>query len=227
MNIPNLFDNNTPRIFRERVGTSTQLNSSKLIIYALGDRTSGLRGIVRIERNIDRLSVVQDSVDRSADSGRSRGEALQQAVLLRGFHHVVDGELALGDLELVPRASQLNDRLAGDSRKNQTVQRAGDELSLALLVDPEEEDVHRASLHDNSVGAHAQDLAVALLFPLVSGQNRRSVVGSQLVGSVTTRPGTHMVLICDQLDRLEAGGIVRTRRRANSVQHASLGWMNA
>lgn len=139
----------------------------------------------------------------------------------------MDGELALGDLELVPRASQLNNRLASDSRKNQTVQRAGDQLSLALLVDPEEEDVHRTSLHDNSVGAHAQDLAVALLFPLVSGQNRRSVVGSQLVGSVTTRPGTHMVLICDQLDRLEAGGVVRTRRRADSVQHASLGWMNA
>ena len=139
----------------------------------------------------------------------------------------MDGELSLGDLELVPLAGELDDGLTSNTGKNETVQRSGDELLLALLVDPQEEDVHGTSLHDDAVGTHSQQLAVALLLPLVGGQNGGGVVGAELVSAVTTRPSTDVFLIGDQLDGLEAGGVVGTGGRADGVHLAGLGRMHA
>ena len=120
----------------------------------------------------------------AADCRSARREALQETMLGGSLLDVVDGEHPLAHLELVPLARQLEDRLARDARQNQPVQRTRDQLLLALLVDPEEEDVHRAALHDDAVGTHTQQLAVALLLPVVRGQNRRRVVRAKLIRKV-------------------------------------------
>lgn len=215
-----LSHHNAPRIFAEGIGNLTELDARELVVHTLRNRTSRLAGILRIERNVDHLALVQNAVDRSADSRRAGREALQQTMLGRRLLHLVDGEDTLTDLELVPLARQLQDGLARDARQDHAVQRAGDQLLLALLVHPEEENVHGAALLDHAVGTDTQQLAVALLLPVVRRQDRRSVVRAQLVGAVTARPRAHVVLVGHQLDGLEARRVVGAGGRADGVDLA-------
>ena len=222
-----LVNDDTPGILWERIWKNAQLDARQFVVHSLRHGTRRLGRILRIQRDVDHLSVEQNSVDRAADRSSARSEALQQSLLRSSLLDIINRELLLRHLELVPLARELQNGLARDAGQNQSVQRTRDQLLLALLVDPQEEDVHRAALHDDSLRTHAQQLAVALLLPLVRGQDRRTVVGAQLVGSVAAGPRAHVVCVRHQLDGLEARGVVGTRRRADRVHLAALGRMNA
>lgn len=137
-----LINANRPRILRERILDQTELNAGHSVEESLSKRTSGLRRILRIKRNLVFHTLVGDAVNRTNDSSSTGHEALEKlqiippktatySILLASLHDLIDGELSLRDLELVPLSGELNDGLSGDTRKNGTVQRSSDEFLLA------------------------------------------------------------------------------------------------
>lgn len=95
----------------------------------------------------------------------SSGKRLNQSSLGIGLNDLVNGVLALGNLQLIAqtRASHLQDASAGNAVQDQlVVQRSGDELLLAVLARPDNEEVAGTGLSALAILAiQPQDLVVA------------------------------------------------------------------
>jgi hypothetical protein len=68
------------------------------------------------------------------------------AIFLAGLKDLSHGVRTLGDIKVAPVLAEFDDRAACDSRKDRTIERSGDELSLSLSCFPEDKEVHCADL---------------------------------------------------------------------------------
>jgi len=177
------------------------------IIDTLGDRTD------TITRDMIVLALVADAANRGHDSSSASTEGLEHTALIDSLCNLSHGVVTLADLELLPAASKLDSAATSDTRKDHiSHKRAGDELLLALLVDPEDEEVHGTHLSDLIV-EEPENLVVTLLCSLSLRNKGDGVVATDLVAATATGPGTAVfTLVAQKLHRLPAGGIIRTDR---------------
>ena len=120
----------------------------------------------------------------------------------------MNGKLALHHVKLLPLLGQLNDRVARDSWQNGAVQWRRDQLLLALLVDPQEKNIHRAHL-GHLVVEQPEHLRVALLGCERLRQNSARIVGPELCVACAAGPRAHKLVVRVQLDGCKPFGIVR------------------
>lgn len=135
---------------------------------------------------------------RISTYGSSSGKGFDQASLGVSLNDLVNGVLALGNLQLVAQAltGQLQDASASHSVQDQlVVQRSSDELLLAVLALPDNKEVAGASLGTLAVLAiQPQDLVVAAATGLGGGSQTRAVVGTDLGIAKATDPGADHIL---------------------------------
>jgi len=178
-----------------------------LIIDTLGDRANAFA------RDLVVLALVADAANRGNDSSGASAEGLKHTTLIDSLGDLSHGVIALTDLELLPATGKLDSAATSDTRENHIGhKRASDELLLALLVDPEDEEVHGTDLSDLVV-EEPENLVVALLSGLPLGDKGDGVVATDLVAATASGPGTAVLtLVAEQLDGLPASGVVGADR---------------
>jgi len=196
-------------------------NTLDLIIDTLGDRANAFA------RDLVVLALVADAADRRHHSGSTSTESLKNTALVDSLGNFSHGVVALTDLEFLPAASKLDSAATSDTRKNHIGdKRASDELLLALLIDPEDEEVHGTDLSDLVV-EEPENLVVALLGSLSLRDKSDGVVTTNLVATTASGPGTAVLtLVAQKLDWLPAGGIVGTDRAEDNKDLCLLGESN-
>mmetsp|Transcript_9728 Transcript_9728/g.16926 ORF Transcript_9728/g.16926 Transcript_9728/m.16926 type:complete len:284 (+) Transcript_9728:723-1574(+) len=177
------------------------------------------------QRDVVLFASVVEGLHR-ADDGRSPGpERLNHPLLLQSLddlRHVVD---LLGDLELAPLPTDVQDRVPRHPRQDDIPDGRRDQLRLPILVDPEEELVHGAHLSDLVI-EQPQVLRVALLNSIHLGQNCPTVVRSNFEGAESSRRSSGEVFVREQLDGLEALPEVRPDGTADDVEERPSGRPN-
>jgi len=193
-------------------------NALDLIIDTLGDRADAFT------RDLVVLALVADAADRRHDSSSTSTESLKNTALVDGLGNLGHGVITLTDLEFTPAASKLDSAATSDTRKNHiSDKRAGDELLLTLLVDPQDEEVHGTDLSDLVV-EQPENLVVTLLSGLPLRDKSDGVVATNLVAATASGPGTAVLtLIAQQLDWLPASGIVWADRAEDDEDLGLLG----
>jgi len=163
-----------------------------LIIDTLGDRANA------ITRDVVVLTLVADAADRRHHSSSASTKGLKNTALIDGLGNLSHGVVALADLELLPATSKLDSAATSDTRKDHiSHKRAGDELLLALLVDPEDEEVHGTHLSDLVV-EQPENLVVTLLGSLSLRNKSDGVVATDLVAATASGPGTAVLTLVAQ-----------------------------
>ena len=149
-----------------------------------------------------------DTLNGGDNGSGTAAEGLLDAALLAGLNNIVDGEALLSDLDVAELAGEGENRVASNAGENGAVKRSGDDLALALLVLPNNQEVHGANLIDHIIGAKPEDLLEALLGGLALDGNGASIVAAKLEGTRSSGPGAVVLGVDQELDGLEASGIV-------------------
>jgi len=163
-----------------------------------------------------------DQTDGGDKEGGSSGEGLDETTILISVEDLLHGELALDDLEAVDVvlggvgggqtvSGDVQDTGASDTLENQVVlERGGDELLLALLGLPDNEEVAGTGFGDAGVVAEQpENLIVATSAGFTLSDERRTVVGTELGVTETTGPCTDGVLLAGKkLEALSLGDLL-------------------
>lgn len=125
-------------------------------------------------------------------------ESLNDSSLLVGLENLVNGVLALDNLELLgqARTGELDNAAAGDAVQDQLiVKRGGDELELALLGAPHQEEVAGTGLSAIVLrSVEPENLTEATLVCLKSSEQAGAVVGADLGITESANPSADHVL---------------------------------
>ena len=158
-------------------------------------------------------------------------EALEDATLSVGLDELVDGVLPLGDLDLTSEsgASEVKTAGPGDTIENElVVKRSRDELLLAVLALPDDEEVASTGLCALTLGTvKPQDLVEASPAGILSGHEGGTVVGTDLCVAETTDPGADHVLGGSVEAHATDGGVHARHEGDDDIEHGFLGCLDA
>lgn len=159
------------------------------------------------------------------------GESLDDAALLVSLDDLIDGVAALDNLDLLSKAGlgELENGAAGDTVENElVVKRSSDELELALLGAPDDEEVGSTGLSAVSLLAvKPEDLVEAAGLGLVGGEEGRTVVGTDLGVAETANPSADHILGVGVKAHATGGAVHARHERGGDEEEGLLGSLDA
>ena len=169
------------------------------------------------------IALVAQLADRGDDCCGTGAEYLFQLAVVRSLHDVSDRQTLLG-YRNAPLLEQLDAAHAGNARQNGANGRSGVDRAVDL-----EEAVHGADFLDILVlnAVEPQGLLVAELVRLDLRDQGCRVVAAALGEAGAARACTGVLVLDEDLYRIDAGGVVSADRRAYDDELVGAGGANA
>ena len=209
---------------------SVYLYSPAQLIRQLAPLDAG-QGVVQLVGNFAHLTVVDMSnialvaqlANRRDNSSSTGAEYLFQLAVVGSLHNVSDRQALLG-YRNAPVLEQLDAAHTGNARQNGANSRSGVNGAVDL-----EEAVHGADFLNVLVlnAVQPQGLLVAQLVCLYLRDQGCSVVAAALGEAGAARAGTSVLILDEDLNRVDAGGVVCADRRAYDDELVGAGGANA
>ena len=194
-------------------------NSPAQLVRNLAPLNTG-QGIIQLVRNLADFAVVDISdialvaqlADRRDDRSGTGAEYLFQLAFLGCLHDISDRQALLG-YRNTPVLEQVDAGAAGDARQNRTDTRSGVNRAVNL-----EEAVHGTDFLDILMlyAIQPQGLLIAEIMCLDLRDQGCRVVAAALGEAGTARACTGVLVLNEDLNRVDAGGVVCADRRAGA-----------
>lgn len=163
--------------------------------------------------------------------GSTSSESLNDAAFGVGLDNLGDVVLSLGNLELVAQslAGQLEAASSSNTVKDQLiVERSSDDLLLAVLALPDDEEVAGTGLGTLALSTvQPENLMVAASSGIGGGQQGRTVVSADLGVAEATNPGADHVVGRGVKSHSTGGSVQAGHEGDNDVEEGGLGSSNA
>ena len=173
--------------------------------------------------DVSNIALVAQLANRRDNSGSTGAEYLFQLAVVGSLHNVSDRQALLG-YRNAPVLEQLDAAHTGNARQNGANSRSGVNGAVDL-----EEAVHGADFLNVLVlnAVQPQGLLVAQLVCLYLRDQGCSVVAAALGEAGAARAGTSVLILDEDLNRIDAGGVVSADRRAYDDELVGAGGANA
>ena len=173
--------------------------------------------------DVGNIALVAQLTDRRDNGSGAGAEYFLQRAVVGSLHNVSDRQTLLG-YRNAPVLEQIDAAHAGNARQNGADGRSGVNRAIDL-----EEAVHGADFLDILVlnAVQPQGLLVAQLVCLHLRDQGSSVVAAALGKAGAARAGTGVLVLNEDLDRVDAGGVVRTYRRTYDDELVGAGGADA
>ena len=173
--------------------------------------------------DVSNIALVAQLANRRNNSGSTGAEYLFQLAVVGSLHNISDRQALLG-YRNAPVLEQLDAAHTGNARQNGANSRSGVNGAVDL-----EEAVHGADFLNVLVlnAVQPQGLLVAQLVCLYLRDQGCSVVAAALGEAGAARAGTGILVLDEDLNRVDAGGVVSADRRAYDDELVGAGGANA
>ena len=173
--------------------------------------------------DVSNIALVAQLANRRDNCSGTGAEYLFQLAVVGSLHNVSDRQALLG-YRNAPVLEQLDAAHTGNARQNGANSRSGVNGAVDL-----EEAVHGADFLNVLVlnAVQPQSLLVAQLVCLYLRDQGCSVVAAALGEAGAARAGTSVLILDEDLNRIDAGGVISADRRAYDDELVGAGGANA